>query len=257
MAQNTLSNIWNKVKGPVWAFIAANWSTILLVAAGTFGLILFSDYKKQKQAVDELKKLGTWNDSVSNSKIAYYKDQFGKEHARVENLAVHDIALQAYTDSIAKRLKIKSDQISNTSATGTVTDINVKPNEDTIFTTLPCPGDSIKVATGYHLTYENPWVHITGSVGNGRDSLHFEATDTLKRTDYWKRTWFLGSKHYYSDITNTNPYVHVNGYKGVTLAGVTDQEKKWNLGLIAAYGYGAGKFGFFVGGGVMYSLKKL
>lgn len=243
-------------------FLFANWSYIALVLGGVGGIFVATNYFKDKQTISEMHKLQTWTDSVSNSKIKYYTDVLGKEHARVENLAIHDAAMQSYADSIARALKVKADRVSTVANTEGNAHVSVVPIVDSpIYVKIPCKGDSVEVAQTFLFHYNDSYAQITGKVGIGAvNNITVDIPDTLRRVDYWSRKWFLGSKTYYSDLTNTNPYVHVTGYKGVTLAGVTDQEKRWSIGPTIAVGYGPGaalgKPSFFVGVGLTYSIKK-
>lgn len=256
----------SSTKVTIWAtiiaFFIANWSYILLVAGSITGVILTVDHFKDQQAITELHKLSAWTDSVSNSKIKTWTDKYGAEHARAENLAVHDAAMADYADSVAKLLKVKPSQIYAISNLEGNTAINATPTIDSTETTkVPCGTDTIKVTEAFDFHYTDAWTHIIGRVGLGAvNNIQVDMTDTLKRTDYWDRKWFLGSKTYYSDLTNSNPHDHITGYKGVQLAGETENAKQWSVGPAIGVGYGPGsafnKPSFWFGVSVQYSLFK-
>lgn len=110
-----------------------------------------------------------------------YRDLYGNEHAYAQKLIVDKLYLQNEIESLSKRLKVKPKNING-------------------FTTVTSKGE-IKVVVDTF--YRDADVIISLK----RDTLNMTLNDTLVITDYWKRKWFLGKKHYYIDIYNTNRYI--------------------------------------------------
>lgn len=236
-----------KILPLIGVFLLNNWSRLLLLGAIIVTFNVWNSYRKEKQSVAELKSLSLWNDSVSNSKIKTWIDKYGQEHKRAENLSIHSAAMESYADSVARLLKIKPSQVTSISTIASRTKVNVKLNVDTVKIS-PVNTDSISQIddsivwtpmyvqptqpnvepTIYTFHFHDPWTKIDGSIGDLKDSLHYEATDTLKRTDYKKRKWLFGPYHYYTDLTNSNPHVSIEGYKGVELN--PDKGKHWSVG---------------------------
>ena len=245
----------------VWSFVTTNWKFLGMIV---IALVLIFSIKGCTYALRELKDtkaVANFNDSLSNSKISYYKDLAGKEHATAENVAItSQAALRQLADSISHltKGKIKGSDITAVNKTINKTQVDIKPTIDTIGTVkIPCKGDSIVVANKFALKYHNPYIDVSGTVGTGDDSLHITAYDTLSRVDYQRKSWFLGPIHYYTDFSNTNPYVSTIGYKGVAFTSST--KYKWSVGPMLGIGYGfnslnLGKPVIIAGISVQYSL---
>lgn len=260
MEDTTTKSKW----GAILAFIISNWSWILLILGSLGGIIGFTNYQAAKKTISELSQAKEWTDSVSSAQIKFYKDQAGKEHARAENLVVHDQAMEMLADSAAKALKVKADQVTTLTNEMTKTYVSVTPIVDTIsigYINVPCKGDSVKSIVSLPFEFNDPWVDISGQVGiKGLNHIDFLLRDSLKQATYWKRKWLLGPKTYYTDITHTNPYIQTEGYRGLSLSQVSSDATKWSIGPVIALGYAPGfslsKPQFFFGVGVQYSIKK-
>jgi hypothetical protein len=57
-------------------------------------------------------------------------------------------------------------------------------------------------------------LNITGTIGDV-DSLNITGKDSLQIVDYWERSWLLGPKQFYVDVTNKNPFINPNQVKSV------------------------------------------
>lgn len=217
------------------SFLQKNWKWIALFALILIALFSVKSCNEYRQEVKNLKAAAHFNDSTANSKIKYWKDQAGTEHAKVENAMVdRGEALKAF-DSIVELLHIDANQIQTVSKTTVQVEIHEKLKVDTVFKKIPCNGDdSVYVASEYSLSWRDKWMQVWGNLNGVNDSIHVSGTDTLSRVDYWKRAWFLGAKHYYTDISNSNPHVKVVGYKGIETAA---KPKRFSLGASVQAGY--------------------
>jgi hypothetical protein len=162
---------------------------------------------------------------LPDSKVNQWKDENKNLHSKVEILMQDNISKIKEIDSLRQIIKIKPKQVQSYSSTGMDFTVDAKP-EVTRIDTLP----------QYHFNWHNAdtSTHIWGTIGTKDDSIHAVITDTLKQLTYWKRTWFLGSKNYYQDITNTNKNIQVYGYKGTQLI---KKEKQWSIGIDLQIGY--------------------
>jgi hypothetical protein len=234
------------------SFIEYHWKAIVNITIGLLCLFLIFAIKgceKKNQLINDLKKVSVYSDSIANSKITVWKDKYGKEHDRAENLVVLSAAFAQDLDSISRLLKVRPHAITATNKSGFNFNLDEKMHVDTMYewSAPPMPdhsGNSIwtpvnspqedAVIGSINFSWSDNWTKINGSIGDGKDSIHITGTDTLKRTDYWKRKWLLGKKVYYSDFTNSNPHVQLAGYKGMQFA---DNSKKWSMGITAIIGY--------------------
>jgi uncharacterized protein YoxC len=175
--------------------------------------------------LEQKKKSTPVTTELPNSKVNQWKDENKNLHSKVEILMQDNISKIKEIDSLRKVIKIKPKQVIAYSSTGMELTVDAKP-EVTRIDTLP----------QYHFNWHNAdtSTHIWGTIGTKDDSIHAVITDTLKQLTYWKRTWFLGSKNYYQDITNTNKNIKVYGYKGTQLI---KKEKQWSIGLDLQIGY--------------------
>lgn len=217
-------------------FFHKNWKWIAIIALIVIALLSVKSCNEYKAAANDAAKAAHFNDSLANSKITYYKDENGQLHETVDNLYVTYFQLRDQVDSVSNLLHIKSKQITAISYTGTKIQLDINPKVDTVFKKIPCgdSGDSIYVAAAFDLSWRDKWMKVSGALNGVNDSLHVEGTDTLQRVDYSKRKWFLGAKHYYTDISNSNPHIKVVGYKGAEFKGA---DKRFNLSLSVMYGY--------------------
>lgn len=225
-----------KIVNLAQSFLSANWQKVVVIILVIVLILSLKSCNEKQGTIDDLKKLSSYNDSVSNSKIVIWTDKYNNEHYQVTNLTVaSQQAMAFYTDSIAKLLKIKASSITSTSST--TTDLNVKVNTkvDTSYQKIPCLGDSVLIAKTLSFHWNDTWMNIDGSVGDGVALIDVNGIDTLKRVDYSKRSWFLGRKYNYTDFTNTNPHMKITGYKGIQLE--TNNINHWSIGPYIGVGY--------------------
>lgn len=249
------------IEGPFLTFLKNNWKAILIVAGIVYLILSIRAFSEKNKLIADLQAAGKYSDSIANSKISYWTDKYGAEHAIVENITVEKAALAEVLDSTAKLLDIKASQITAISSSGMKIEVHEKLRVDTFTTKVPCNGnDSISVVNKYDFHYKDPWLTVDGTVGNHEDTINAIGYDTLKRTDYTKKSWLFGATHSYSDFTNTNPHVKLVGYKGVEFNSTV---KHWSIGPDLQVGYPLGgpfnisKPQLFIGVSIQYSILRL
>lgn len=221
------------IEGPLWDFVKKHWKLMIIAFLIAHLLINIQTIGFQKSEISNLKGKLFWSDSSTNSKLVVWKDRYNKEHTRAQNLALERGEMLEYVDSFAKLLKIKPKSITSVSKTGTVINTGGKLKVDTVYRdTSGAIVDHVKFK--WPVTSDSNWIKVYGRIGGGKDSIKIEIRDTLTRVDYSKRKWILGKKIYYTDISHSNPYVKVEGYKGITLK---PEKMKWSIGPTIGVGY--------------------
>lgn len=220
-------------------FLASRyWKQIAIIVLLLVVFFSIKGCNESNQKVKELEAASKYNDSLYSSSINDWKDKNGALHQTVDNLYVGYFSLVDELDSVNKLLNIKTKQVVSFSKTSTELQVDLKPKVDTFIKKIPCgeSGDSISIVEKWDFDWlsKNKATHVWGTIGNNEDSVHVFAIDTLSRSDYWKRKWFLGAKTYYTDFHNSNENIKVVGYKGVLFR---QKEKKFSVGLAILYGY--------------------
>lgn len=181
------------------------------------------------------KKKDTIVIDAPQSDVKYWKDKNDELHATVEAVKLEKKQLKHEVDSITNLIKIKQRQITGFSKTSNEIVVSVQPHiTDTFFVQKECKGDSVKVAEGYSFAWKDEWMDISGKIGTGNDSIYIAGTDTISKTEYWKRSWFLGAKKNYIDIHNSNKHIKTKGYSGVQFIG---RNKPYSVGIGVQVGY--------------------
>jgi hypothetical protein len=242
-------------------FVRKNWKNIAIVLAA---LIVFFSIKgclTNASKVKELSKAMEWKQKFHESELKEWKDKNKEAHIEVDNLFVEHFALLDELDSIGGLLKIKPKQIISFSQSTTTIGVHEKPHVDSVIIKVPISqehADSFSVVSQYdfHWIGKDSSLVVWGTVGSGKEIVNVYGIDTLSRTDYWKRKWFLGAKHYYSDFHHTNDYIRFVGYKGAQLK---EKEKRWSVSVGGGFGYPIQSFQFnkpvpFIGVYAGYSL---
>lgn len=204
-------------------FIKNNWKRIILGAAVILALLLFpwncdnQDIANQSKDVSDKK--------IDLSQVQIWKDKYNNEHYKLERLQVDKSVLQVHADSLAKLLKIKPKQVQSYTHIKSGVSLDQKLKSEIKYDTIW--EDGFKTVIEYRpFSYNDKWIDIKGDIGKS-DSIHIKGTDTLTKVNYWKRKWFLGTKHYYSDFSNSNPYIKIEGLKQVE---VKQTKSRWGIG---------------------------
>lgn len=202
-------------------FFQKYWKGILITGLViTLILLLFPNLSAiRKDAAKQTKSI--IDKKIDLSDVQQWKDKFNILHMKLEKIQVEKEVLQVYSDSIAKVLKIKSKNIQSITQIKSGVVVNQK-------LTIESKTDTIKNKPIHYtdFSFSDKWINIKGDIGKN-DSIYIKGTDTLTKVDYSKRKWFLGKKHYYSDFSNKNPYIHIEGLKQVESK---TSASKWGIG---------------------------
>lgn len=142
--------------------------------------------------------------SVPYKVPVYYKDTNGVTHAQFQQVQIDRDLYKHELDSVAGLLKIKSKSINSINDVVTSTHLNV--GNDTV----------IVHDTVYSFYKKNNYLNLYGKVSPNSWDLDISLTDTLHTVAYTK-TRLFGPNESFIDISNTNPYVHINKGKSVSI----------------------------------------
>ncbi len=80
-------------------------------------------------------------------------------------------------------------------------------------------GDSIKFVA-HNFNYEDKWTNFQLKQYSPDSTIFkYDVYVPLDGVLYWKRTWFLGKKHYFSEVTSENPHIKINKLLSVKITG--------------------------------------
>lgn len=213
------------------------------IAAGVF----YFAYKKNTS------KLKATNSVLQEkqSKINYYTDRYGTEHAR--RLAVegsYTILKNYYSDlldSVSKRTKAKESNIKAVATAGVKSTNEIALNVDTVYI-----ADS---TTNYDFSYSDRWITLSGRVG-AENTINYITRDSVVLTTFVKPSGLfgLGKKNIYVDGYSLNPHSRITGLQNVLLTRA--KSKRWGIGIQAGYGWNGSQWAPYFGVGIQYSIVR-
>lgn len=180
-----------------------------------FGLFLLylaaanviSSIRNQK----EVKRLLTNQNTLTDS-LTFYKDQAGKEAARVKTLEYTVAEFRQVMPEVVKELKnlkVKPSRVESFSTAGITQEKKIVViNRDTniIINQVVRPVKSF--------TYSDPWYKISGLILEDSSSLKIQSADTIVQVVSWgprKKPWllFFSRRELVQTIQSKNPFNHI------------------------------------------------
>ncbi len=80
-------------------------------------------------------------------------------------------------------------------------------------------GDSIKFVA-HNFNYEDKWANFQLKQYSPDSTIFkYDVYVPLDGVLYWKRVWFLGKKHYFTEVTSENPYIKINKLLNLKITG--------------------------------------
>jgi len=130
-----------------------------------------------------------------------WRDKDSQQHISIRTTQITAPQLIGYVRQDAKKLGIKTKQINSKSSVVVTTSISeLILKRDTTYI------DSSKTIYP-EFNYQDEWLTVDIKQF---DSLNFilnlSTFDTLTSIKYWKRTWVLGKKRWYTDVRTNSPY---------------------------------------------------
>lgn len=259
MKQTFKGKVYSKLNDGL-VFIESHWRLILYIILVIALIIGINKCRDHFRFSSDIKKVDKFENADYSSELKLWKDKYGNEHARVQNLVIENEAMKYAADSVAKLLKIKPKAVSSISKTAFATDFEIPIIVDTVYVdTLKCPENGyVAIVKNQKISYKDNWTEISGNISDTGSHISYKSRDTLSRVDYSKKKWFLGKRHFYTDFSNSNPNVTVTGYKGLELK---ETKKRWSIGANIQLGYSLDNLNFKkpvvqAGIGLHYSIIK-
>lgn len=199
-------------------------------------LLSLKSCQDQKDLVQSKMNLLSLNDSSYQKSQRIWKDKLGKEHITITQLQLEKEDLIKYTKDLAKQLKIKPKNINSVTSLTTSTDLDKKLQVDTVEKIVVIDSSHIDTLRQFDFKYEDKWASVEGCIGdsiNCKDSISINLTDSFTIVTYVKKKWFKDDIRYI-DISNSNPYVHMNSIKSLEMK---QKKPKVAIGLSMGVGY--------------------
>lgn len=153
------------------------------------------------------------------SEIKLWRDKFGAEHISLKQSEADKYLLQSNLDKAQEQLGIKSKQVENlTDVTLSLkAKLKLKVDSQKIVYVKDTNGNSKEQNATFFSFEDLPWISVHGDVGF-TDTLTVQATDSLRKVDFWTRNWFLGPKTHYTDISHVNTkYISIPNVQNVSI----------------------------------------
>jgi hypothetical protein len=186
---------------------------LLLIITGVLLYTFYNKYreeKAQKQGVEQLF-------SKEQMKTQYYKNKSGEEVAKNQAVVLENNTIkQLVKDGNLSFLKefqglkksYKNLEYAFQVQSQSIDSLRIHP-KDTTITYIDKKGDTIKfVAKDWKK--QDKWSKFDyKQVSPDSAVLKYEVDAPIDGVLYWKRKWFLGKKKYFSEMTSSNPHVHI------------------------------------------------
>jgi hypothetical protein len=193
---------------------------IAIIGEGIYIFILRNKSETVQQSQDFTKA------AANDFKLAvvHHKDATGHDHVVVSGqpnvftsaAIAADSVVKNEPDSIAALLKIKTAQITYWEEIASVNErraLKAEHERDSHGNLLP--------EYEYHDNSLDLVFHTNTA------EFDVKKKDSLNHIDYFTKSWFLGPKHYYSDILYADTATRINGLKRMVIN--TDHNTDWNL----------------------------
>ncbi len=199
-----------------------------------------------------------------NDSAVYYKDKYGKEHARVNQVELSkkdaSILFGKEIERITSELKIKEKQIKYYTSIKKETEGTFESKLDTVWKDSLVYKDGEKVLVPYieyvGTTYKDKWLDFKGKFTDSSFKANYSISDSLTIVSYWKRKGFLslGKKELYLDISSSNPNTKIINIDNFKIS--EEKVKRFGIGPQAGFQFSNGSFNPYIGIGIHYSLFK-
>lgn len=162
--------------------------------------------------------------------IRYYKNSLGTQTASIKTLNGDKAEIERMLIKKDNELRLLTKQFTQLKS---VTKIKSNIKIDTIKTAFE---NYIKCDTTFYASgnINTKWYSLNYKVTN--DSLTISPfamhTETTVITGL-KRKWFLGKQTLYTDVTHSNPYIHIDNIKAAEVTIAQPWYKKWYVWLAA------------------------
>lgn len=208
------------------------WLTLLF---GTLTVLMLSLWLK------ELRTRQTIEANVRDlqDSTEHYKDRFGTEHARAEelqgNVTVLRVTNAAELDTAKKRDNLKDREVVALQHALMIEQGHFKSQVVEVHDTIHIPGQPVVIEGGTMFSFADSTISEVCETEGDTVSCRYTLAVPVYLAEYWKRPGLLKPKCYYVDGYSTVPDVKIKGLDGVRVAKNT---QKWWVKY--AIGFGAG-----------------
>ena len=165
-------------------------------------VFLLRDCKGKAKVAKSLKNL-----EETRSNVKTWKDKYNREHSRAESATIRGNKTSQYIqelrglrgDFTELKKNLKNLQSSTSTSTRTITNFRTVVRDSFLihenFDTIP-----ISI-----FRYEDDWTLCKGQYDGDTVYVECNNIDSLHIVGYYKRSWFLGKKRYFTEVISKNP----------------------------------------------------
>lgn len=175
-------------------------------------LVLFIYIQTLRLEIQELSGFKSlYQTSQQEAKIWQDKDNAWRIRVQAAEITKENLKDLAEVKTLIKQFNLKKsgNNLESYIQTNTETTIHkqVRLKDTTIYF-----GDTVTVPA---FNYHDQWMDIRGVVQDGKVDLKIQNQDSLQVVTYWKRSWFLGKKKYFTEIKSSNPSTKLTYEKSI------------------------------------------
>lgn len=186
---------------------------IIFIASCITTYFFYNKYKEEKEQKEGVEQLF----SKSQDSVKVYRNVHGRLVSRTNGLILENQTIKQLVkdgnlqflkefDGLKKNFKNLEFAFQAQSKSIDSLRIHIK---DSVFTYIDNKGDTIKFIA-QNWKKEDKWSKFDYKQFSPDSAiLKYEVDVPLDGVFYWKRKWFLGKKHYFSEITSPNPHVKI------------------------------------------------
>jgi hypothetical protein len=186
---------------------------LLLIVSSSFLYIFYNKYKEEKEQKEGVEQLF----SKKQAEVYIFKNKYGREVSRnnsivLENKTIKQLVkdgnLQFLKEFEGLKKNYKNLEYAFHSLSKSVDSLHIHL-KDSIINYVNEKGDTVKfVAKNWKK--QDKWSKFDyKEISPDSAILKYEVDVPLDGVLYWKRRWFLGKKHYFSEMTSENPHVKI------------------------------------------------
>lgn len=146
-------------------------------------------------------------DPTALQQVKQVRDENNKLYAQINQQVLDKATVQAYSDSLAKALKV---------ARGSIREVDKIVAKDSIVyvtdTSKPIsvlvPGTKDSLVIAYSTEFHDPWVDVTAIAGKDTGRIEFKSRDTVTRVVSEETHWFSPTQ-YNVFLGNSNPHTEI------------------------------------------------
>ncbi len=186
---------------------------LLFFILGTLFWTFYNKYKEEKEQKEGVEQLF----SKQQAETQIYKNKYGQVVSRTEGVILENKTIkQLVKDGNLSYLKEFQDLKKNYKnleytyqiLSKSVDSLHIKLNDSTR-TYIDSKGDTIKFQAKSWSKKDKWSEFVYKEISPDSADFKYTVNVPLEGVFYWKRKWFLGKKHWTSEVTSENPHVKI------------------------------------------------